>query len=53
MLKKDVVIKTVWEILDRMLLENINPSELSLFLECTLQLNFSWKGLPVPERELV
>lgn len=28
-----------------MLLENVNPSELNLFLECTLQLNFSWNGL--------
>lgn len=49
MLKKDVVIKAVWEILDRMLLENVNPSELNLFLECTLQLNFSWKVLSAQE----
>lgn len=49
MLKKDVAIKTVWETLDRMLLENVKPSELSLFLECRLQLNFSWKGLSALE----
>lgn len=51
MLKKNAVIKTVWEILDRMLLENVNASELDLFLECRLQWNVSWKGLPAPERE--
>lgn len=49
MLKKDVAIKTVWETSDRMLLENVNPSELNLFLECTLQLNFSWKRLSALE----
>lgn len=49
MLKKDVAIKTVWENSDRMLLENVNPSEVSLFLECRLQLNFSWKGFSALE----